>query len=82
MKYGALSASVGGVHISWRVDPSEAGEIFLVCEWQERGGPPCYPPKTRGYGTELIEGTARHLGGSANLEFDSSGLIATIKFPA
>ncbi|MDR9818394.1 hypothetical protein RJJ63_03600 [Rhizobium hidalgonense] len=41
-----------------------------------------HPPKRRGYGTELIEGTCAHLGGEVELKYGPGGLTATIKIPA
>jgi two-component sensor histidine kinase len=79
MKYGALSVPHGEVHVTWRLEPRENGRQWLICEWQEVNGPPVEPPQRRGYGTELIEGTTKHLAGAAELTFDKNGLKAIIK---
>ena len=40
------------------------------------------PPKTRGFGSVVIErGIAHDLGGTTSLEFDPAGLHCTICFP-
>ncbi|MFC3073191.1 HWE histidine kinase domain-containing protein [Shinella pollutisoli] len=81
LKYGALSVPQGDVRVSWRMAASKGERDMLVCEWREENGPPLRPPSRRGYGTELIVGTARHLGGSAELKFDASGLTAIVNLP-
>lgn len=81
MKYGALSVADGVVHVAWRLEPGAEGRQLLICEWREENGPPVRPPQRHGYGTELIDGTAKHLGGDAELKFDTGGLAAIIKLP-
>jgi two-component sensor histidine kinase len=78
MKYGALSVSNGEVHVTWRLEPRDNGRQWLISEWKEVNGPLVTPPTRRGYGTELIDGTTKHLGGTAELTFDKSGLTAII----
>lgn len=81
LKYGALSVPDGRVRLSWRIEAADGGQAILICEWREENGPTVRPPARRGYGTELITSTAKHLGGSAEQRFDPHGLIATIKLP-
>lgn len=81
LKYGALSAPEGTVHINWTMEALDNGKDAIVCEWREQEGPPCHEPQRRGYGTSLIEGTATHMGGRAQLKFDRSGLVAVITIP-
>jgi two-component sensor histidine kinase len=78
MKYGALSVAGGEVQVTWRLEPQDSGRQLLISEWRELNGPPVKPPERRGYGTELIAATARHLRGAAELTFDRNGLKATI----
>ncbi|WP_312861923.1 sensor histidine kinase [Rhizobium sp. BK650] len=80
-KYGALSASEGSVLVSWTLEQGLTGRNDLNCRWLERGGPVVEPPKRKGYGTEMIEGTAAHLGGRVELSYDAEGLSATIRIP-
>ncbi|MFS8050199.1 PAS domain-containing protein [Rhizobium sp. BR 314] len=81
LKYGALSAPSGALHVGWLQEDGPENRPHLVIRWRETGGPPVAPPKQRGYGTELIEGTCRHLGGAVELNFDPEGLVVTVKLP-
>lgn len=81
VKYGALSVPDGQIHVVWALESHPRGRTYLVCAWQERNGLPVAPPRHRGYGTELIEGTSAHLGGKVELKYDPGGLAATIKIP-
>jgi two-component sensor histidine kinase len=49
--------------------------------WRESGGPPVSPPTRRGFGTRMIEGLARDLDGTADLEFNPGGLVCRIRAP-
>jgi len=81
LKYGALSVPDGELHVQWSLEEGAGGRSYFLCRWRETGGPEVVPPKRRGYGTELIEGTCRHLGGTVELNFDPKGLAAIIKLP-
>ncbi len=81
LKYGALSVPDGALHIEWSLEDGPESQSSFVCHWREIGGPAVVPPKRKGYGTELIEGTCRHLGGTVELNFDAKGLAAIIKLP-
>lgn len=81
MKYGAVSVPGGSVHVTWELEDGSRERTILVCRWREEGGPQISPPDHKGYGTELIEGLAVHLGGSAELAYPPGGFVATIKFP-
>lgn len=92
-KHGSLShvdgANVGEPHgggevtVRWaRV--AKAGEEceWLRLEWIESGGPAVRPPKRRGLGMEVVEGSAAYeLGGSATLNFQPTGLRCVVEFP-
>ena len=73
LKYGALSAPKGWVAVSWTV----AGEM-LNLQWVERGGPAVSAPTRRGFGTTLIEQSARSEGGRAERLIESDGLTWAI----
>ena len=76
-KYGALSVSGGRVRISWRVEASQ-----LRLNWVESGGPPVSPPKTTGYGSQLIQyATTYSLGGKVEHKYAPGGLEADIVIP-
>jgi two-component sensor histidine kinase len=81
LKYGALSAASGRVHVTWAVEEGLEETSNLVCEWRGIDGPPVSLPSRRGYGTELIEGTSAHLGGHVELHYHRSGLSASIQIP-
>ncbi|MFB2567060.1 sensor histidine kinase [Rhizobium sp. IMFF44] len=81
LKYGALSVPDGALHVEWSLEDGAQNRPYFVCQWRETGGPAVVPPKRRGYGTELIEGTCRHLGGTVELNFDPKGLAAIVKLP-
>lgn len=79
LKYGALSAGEGTVRITWTLEKGLRDQTFLVCHWKEQGGPPVHPPEGKGYGTELMEGTAAHLGGRVELNYPPEGFNAMIR---
>jgi PAS domain S-box-containing protein len=81
-KYGALSSPEARLVIRWRVTPDPDGAARLVFEWIERGGPPVAPPRRRGYGSTVIEGSARALGATVRVDYAPEGLRCTIEMPA
>lgn len=82
LKYGALSKPEGKIHVTWSLETDPKDRMCLNCEWREEHGPLIVaPPEHKGYGTELIEGTAAHLGGSVELRYDPGGLVAKINIP-
>jgi two-component sensor histidine kinase len=77
-KYGALSNDFGTVGIDWEVLPGTAGDILRLI-WTESGGPPVTAPVHRGFGSRLIERSARdQLGGEATVDFLPRGVVYTI----
>nr|WP_245181383.1 DUF4118 domain-containing protein [Sinorhizobium mexicanum] len=73
-KYGALSADKGRVHIEWRRD-----ENTLYLQWKETGGPPVEPPRTRGFGSQLIEAILNADEGESIMDFAPAGLICSVR---
>jgi two-component sensor histidine kinase len=69
IKYGALSAPKGWVAITWTV----MGDV-LNLQWAERGGPTVSTPSRRGFGTTLIEQSAKSEGGRAEQLIEPGGL--------
>ncbi|HUI14062.1 MAG TPA: ATP-binding protein [Xanthobacteraceae bacterium] len=69
VKYGALSAAKGWVTVHWTV----AGDV-LNLQWIERGGPRVSVSARRGFGTTLIERSAKSEGGEATQLFEPEGL--------
>jgi PAS domain S-box-containing protein len=69
IKYGALLASKGWVTINWTV----VNDV-LNLQWIERGGPVVSAPSRRGFGTMLIEQSAKSEGGRAEQVIEPEGL--------
>lgn len=81
VKYGALSRPGGLLSIEWSIE-SSGGADTLLLRWQESCDHPISPPTTHGLGTKLLTSSARtSLRGDILLEFESSGLRATLIAP-
>jgi PAS domain S-box-containing protein len=80
-KYGALSARDGRVEIAWKIaEVDEARQLQL--SWREIGGPPVSPPQRQGIGAGMImRGLPSALGGSAQIDFDQSGVRYCLDAP-
>jgi two-component sensor histidine kinase len=77
-KYGALSNDTGTVAVDWEIlEESDGRKLRLI--WTEAGGPPVTAPVQRGFGSRLIERSARdQLGGEATVDFLPRGVVYTI----
>jgi PAS domain S-box-containing protein len=75
-KYGALAHAEGAISVSWKV---QDGQLHI--SWTERCGLPLKTPEHRGFGTTLIEQTARADGGDAVVEYSESGVAWQISLP-
>jgi two-component sensor histidine kinase/CheY-like chemotaxis protein len=75
-KYGALSTEKGWVTINWTVQDS-----VLCLNWVEQGGPLVSAPIRRGFGTRLIEQSARSEGGDARMSIEARGIAWQITIP-
>lgn len=81
VKYGALGAIDGHVHVSWSTIKSLTG-LRLVMRWEEHGGPLVVAPTRKGFGSRLIQqGLARELNGEVHLIYEPRGVICTIDVP-
>jgi two-component sensor histidine kinase len=77
-KYGALSNDGGTVALDWEVIP-ESTKQKLRLIWAEAGGPHVVAPVQRGFGSRLIERSARdQLGGEATVDFLPRGVVYTV----
>jgi two-component sensor histidine kinase len=77
-KYGAFSNDTGTVALDWEV-LSENGRQKLRLIWAEAGGPHVTAPVQRGFGSRLIERSARdQLGGEATVDFLPRGVVYTV----
>ena len=80
VKYGAFLNDSGTVTISWEILGSAGVGLRLI--WEEHGGPPVAPPKSRGFGSRMIErALAGELGGTARLEFLPGGVRCVLEVP-
>ncbi len=77
-KYGALSNDSGRVTVDWEVLHEEGGPKLRLL-WTETGGPPVTAPVQRGFGSRMIERSARdQLGGEATVDFLPSGVVCAL----
>jgi two-component sensor histidine kinase len=77
-KYGALSNDSGTVVLDWEVI-TENAKPKLRMIWSEAGGPPVVAPVQRGFGSRLIERSARdQLDGEATVDFLPRGVVYTV----
>jgi two-component sensor histidine kinase len=77
-KYGALSNDSGRVTLEWEIIP-DTPRPRLRLIWTEVGGPPVTEPVQRGFGSRLIERSARdQLGGEATVDFLPRGVVCTL----
>lgn len=80
VKYGALSNDSGRIDISWETTGNKGSRLYLV--WRESGGPPVSKPKSRSFGSRMIEqALAAELEGQVTLNFQPDGLVCTIDAP-
>jgi len=77
-KYGSLSSTAGRVDIRWSLTGAEPA---IHLQWTESGGLAVQPPARRGFGITLIEKSLGGVGGSAHLDFESTGLRCSIQLP-
>jgi two-component sensor histidine kinase len=77
-KYGALSNDSGTVTVDWEVITENATRKLRLI-WTEAGGPHVTAPVQRGFGSRLIERSARdQLGGEATVDFLPRGVVYTV----
>lgn len=77
-KYGALSNETGTVTLDWEVR-EDGSDRKLGMIWTEAGGPLVTAPIQRGFGSRLIERSARdQLGGEATVDFLPRGVVYTL----
>jgi two-component sensor histidine kinase len=77
-KYGALSNDIGTVRLDWEVFTENFSQKLRLV-WTEAGGPHVVAPVQRGFGSRLIERSARdQLGGEATVDFLPRGVVYTV----
>jgi two-component sensor histidine kinase len=77
-KYGALSNDTGTVTLDWEtIEEGNGRKLRLL--WTEAAGPHVTAPVQRGFGSRLIERSARdQLGGEATIDFLPRGVVYTV----
>ncbi|WP_019997779.1 sensor histidine kinase [Aureimonas ureilytica] len=76
VKYGALSADEGKVHLHWAT--AEDGEFQF--EWREEGGPEVRLAGRKGFGTRLTERVVPgYFNGSAETDFQPTGVVYRLR---
>lgn len=78
-KYGALSVPNGRLSVNWEMRTNRGRGLHLL--WKESGGPKVTAPKTRGFGSTLIEHSLRGSGGEATTHYATDGVTCEIKLP-
>jgi hypothetical protein len=77
-KYGALSNESGTVTLDWSI-VADNPVRRLKLSWTETDGPHVAAPVQRGFGSRLIERSARdQLGGDATVDFLPRGVVYTL----
>ena len=77
-KYGALSNENGTIRLDWEIITEDARPKLRLI-WTEAGGPHVVTPVQRGFGSRLIERSARdQLGGEATVDFLPRGVVYTV----
>lgn len=69
IKHGALASLGGTVSIAWTVH-----EQLLDMQWVEAGGAAVQAPERTGFGSKLMRGLARDLGGTPKTEYFPAGV--------
>ncbi|HEX2652506.1 MAG TPA: PAS domain S-box protein [Xanthobacteraceae bacterium] len=78
-KYGALSFADGHLSIAWKVHSYPKRELTL--EWRETGVPNLQEPRSRGFGTTLIERTLESEGGKGIVRYTPEGVVCDLILP-
>lgn len=79
VKYGSLGAEDGEVGVSWLIITGDAG-THVELTWRETGGP---EPEVSGHagGTAIVRKIMEAAGGTIELDWRRSGLVATLGVP-
>lgn len=81
-KHGAFSVPEGRVGITWAVGKRAGGDEEFAIKWCETGGPPAMSPKTKGFGSKVLERLApAALSGESRLILAPQGLIWELHAP-
>jgi two-component sensor histidine kinase len=80
VKYGALSTEDGQISIDGKVECTGGASVFSF-RWSEKGGPPVFEPKRKGFGSTILLDVARQFGLHAALDYDVLGLRYGLDIP-
>lgn len=72
IKYGALSIETGSVEVRW-LKTTREGSRVLELVWAENGGPAVTTPERTGFGSRLMRGLSRDLGGEGQPDYRPTG---------
>ncbi|KQQ86235.1 HWE histidine kinase domain-containing protein [Aureimonas sp. Leaf324] len=76
LKHGSLSVGAGLVNVSWRIEPTENGDVLRL-SWRESNGPIVAAPEGKGFGSRLI--SAGLVGsGDAVVAYNHTGLVCEL----
>ena len=78
VKYGALSAPEGRLHVEWLRAPDGR----LVLRWTETGGPLVKTPSRYGFGTRVVERMVRGQKGEIRFDWRPEGLACDVTVAA
>lgn len=79
-RHGALTTPRGRIRIAWSVAATPSRRVRL--EWRETGLTDLLRPTRRGFGSRLIEASARReLGGDVEVVFAPAGVCYRFEFP-
>jgi PAS domain S-box-containing protein len=80
-KYGALSVPNGRIFVEWSVSSESSRRVRLT--WRESGVVGLVRSRRVGFGTKMIEASAKHeLGGSVEVRYTPEGIAYSLEFPA
>lgn len=72
-KYGALATDAGSLYLDWSI---VSGRLAL--EWRECGVTGITDPRSKGFGSKLLDAVARRLNGSVDLVLADGGLTCRL----
>lgn len=78
-KYGALSTAGGQLMVRWTAAATETA-VAVDLQWREENGPAVDPPKTSGFGSRLLAGSAQQLGGYFEADYAAVGFRCRLRF--
>ncbi|MEM7497145.1 MAG: HWE histidine kinase domain-containing protein [Pseudomonadota bacterium] len=82
VKYGALSVPTGKVALEWSVAPGADDVPTLTITWTESGGPPAEEPKSKGFGSVIIDrALAMETGGTVDISYAPEGFAWRLTMP-